>query len=52
MVQYLESTRNYFYKQYKNGKKKRISFESYNRVMKGGFLKYFISMIIVIIKLF
>jgi hypothetical protein len=36
MVQYLESTRNYFYKQYKNGKKKRISFESYNRVMKGG----------------
>ena len=36
MVQYLESTRNYFYKQYKNGKKKRISFESYNSVMKGG----------------
>jgi len=36
MVQYLESVRNYFYKQYKNGKKKRISFESYNRVMKGG----------------
>jgi hypothetical protein len=28
--------RNYFYKQYKNGKKKRISFESYNLVMKGG----------------
>ena len=36
MVQYLQSTRNYFYKQYKNGKKKRISFESYNCVMKGG----------------
>ncbi len=37
MVQYLESTRNYFYKQYKNGKKKRISFELYNScVMKGG----------------
>jgi hypothetical protein len=36
IVQYLESTRNYFYKQYKNDKKKRISFESYNRVMKGG----------------
>lgn len=30
MVEYLESMRNYFYKQYKNGKKKRISFESYN----------------------
>ena len=36
MVKYLESTRNYFYKQYKNGKKKRISFEQYNHVMKGG----------------
>lgn len=36
MVQYVESTRNYFYKQYKNGKKKRISFESYNLIMKGG----------------
>ena len=36
MVKYLESMRNYFYKQYKNGKKKRISFESYNLVMKGG----------------
>ena len=36
MIQYVESTRNYFYKQYKNGKKKRISFESYNHVMKGG----------------
>ena len=36
MVEYLESMRNYFYKQYKNGKKKRISFESYNRIMKGG----------------
>jgi hypothetical protein len=36
MVQYLESMRNYYYKQYKNGKKKRISFESYNLVMKGG----------------
>ena len=36
MVEYLESMRNYFYKQYKNGKKKRISFESYNLVMKGG----------------
>ena len=36
MVQYVESTQNYFYKQYKNGKKKRISFESYNLVMKGG----------------
>jgi hypothetical protein len=36
MVKYLESMRNYFYKQYKNGKKKRISFESYNRIMKGG----------------
>jgi hypothetical protein len=36
MIKYLESMRNYFYKQYKNGKKKRISFESYNRIMKGG----------------
>lgn len=36
MVKYLESMRNYYYKQYKNGKKKRISFESYNLVMKGG----------------
>jgi len=31
MVKYFKSTRNYFYKQYKNGKKKRISFEIYQK---------------------